>query len=217
MKSKVYKLITENLWLKVVSLALAAILWFFIVSKGRSVIVLDAPIEFKDVPVNLEVINAPRAVSLDIEGHERLLKRLKREDVRVVIDLSNFKNGKTFYTLHADNIKLPSTLTIAKISPQTIKFMIEKIAKKWVPVKPVIVGLPMEGYSIRKVEVFPRFVEIKGPQSIIAKTYAVKTEPIDVTEISDNLQYRAYLDISTKNISVDNPEIEVNVTVKKGR
>lgn len=217
MKSKTYKLISANLWLKLASLMLAVILWFFVVSKGRTVIVIDVPIEFKNIPANLEVVNAPRTVSLDIEGHERLLKRLKQEDVRIVIDLGSFKNGKTFYTLHTDNIKLPNTLAVAKISPQTIKFMLEKRGKKWVPVKPIIIGSPAKGYSVKKVEVFPRVVEIKGPENIIAKTYAVKTEPIDVTEISGNLQYRAYLDVSTKNISVDNPEIEVKVTVKKGR
>jgi len=217
MKSKTYKLITSNLWLKLVSLMLAVILWFFVVSKGRSVIVIDAPIEFKNIPANLEVVNAPRIVSLDIEGHEKLLKQLRQEDIRIIIDLSDFKKGKTFYTLHADNIKLPNTLTVAKISPQTIKFMLEKRRKKWVTVKPIIVGSPAEGYSVKKVEVFPRVVEIKGPENIIVKTYAVKTEPIDITEISDNLRYRAYLDVSTKNITVENPEIEVNITVKKGR
>jgi len=217
MKSKIYKLITTNIWLKLISLMLAVILWFFVVSKGRAVIVLDIPIEFRNVPVNLEVADTPGAISVSIEGHERLLKRLKQEDIRIVIDLSNFKKGKTLYTLHADDIKLPNTLTVTKISPQTIKFTLEKMGKKWVPVKPIIVGSPAEGYSVKKVEVFPRVVEIKGPENIIAKIYAVKTEPIDVTEISDNLQYRAYLNISTKNVTVDNPEIEVNVIVKKGR
>lgn len=206
---------TTNPWLKIASLVLAIVLWSFVVSKGRSVIVMDVPIGFKNIPSNLEVIDAPKTVSIEIEGQESLLKKLRQEDISVTIDLSNFKKGKAFFPLNTDNIKLPNTLTVTRISPQAIKFLIEEKVKKRVPVRPVIIGSPAQGYFIKAIEVIPKIIEIKGPESVVAKVYAVKTEPIDVTEITSNLQYHAYIDVSRKNLSVDNPEVEVNIIVKR--
>jgi len=216
MKSRVNKFITTNPWLKLASLILAVALWFFVVSKGSSVIVMDVPIGFKNIPGNLEVVDVPKAITISVEGQERLLKNLRQEDVNVVIDLGNVKEGKAFFPLTDDNIALPKTLTITRISPQGVKLLIEEKMKKHVPVRPIIVGSPAEGFLIRGIEVVPKKVEIEGPKSIITKVHSVKTEAIDITGITGDLQYSAPLNLNNKeNIRVDVPEIEVNVTVQK--
>ena len=125
MKSRFYKLITRNLWLKVTSLVLAVMLWFFVVSKGRSVVVMDVSIGFKDIPANLEVVDSPKTIGVTIEGQERLLKKLRQDDIIAIIDLSNVKKGKTFLSVAPDNITVPRTLTVNEISPQTINLMFE--------------------------------------------------------------------------------------------
>ncbi|MBI4697508.1 MAG: hypothetical protein HY758_00950 [Nitrospirae bacterium] len=198
------------------SLALAIVLWLFVVSKGRSVIGMDVPIGFKNVPPNLEIVEAPKTVSIDIEGQERILKKLRQDDVRVLLDLGSVKKGKSVLPLTSANIALPNTLTVIDISPQTAKLMIEEKIQKRVPVKPVIIGSPARGFSIKSVEVEPKTIEIKGPESAIAKIFAIKTEAVDITEITGNVQYRSYIDLSARNVNIDNPEVVVYITLKKG-
>ena len=218
MKSRFYKLITRNLWLKVTSLVLAVMLWFFVVSKGLSVVVIDVPIGFKDIPANLEVVDSPKTIGVTIEGQERLLKKLRQEDIRAIIDLSNVKKGKTFLSVAPDNITVPRTLTVNEISPQTINLMIEEKATKHVQVKPIIIGSPLQGFLIKGIEVEPRMIEIKGPESAIEKVYFIRTEPIDITGITSTLQYRAYLNLNNKNnVRVDIPEVDVKITIEKVR
>ena len=218
MKSRFYKLITRNLWLKVTSLVLAVMLWFFVVSKGRSVVVMDVPIGFKDIPANLEVVDSPKTIGVTIEGQERLLKKLRQEDIRAIIDLSNVKKGKTFLSVAPDNITVPRTLTVNEISPQTINLMIEEKVTKHVQVKPIIIGSPLQGFLIKGIEVEPKMIEIKGPESAIEKVYFIKTEPIDITGITSTLQYRAYLNLNNKNnVRVDIPEVDVKITIEKVR
>jgi len=218
MKSKFYKLITRNSWLKITSLVLAVMLWFFVVSKGRSVIVMDVPIGFKDIPANLEVVDSPKTIGVTIEGQERLLKKLRPEDVRAIINLSNIKKGRTFIPVMPENITLPRTLTINEISPQTIKLQIDEEITKHVPVKPIIIGSPLQGFFVKGIEATPRMIEIKGPESAIGKVYFIRTEAIDITGITSALQYRAYLNLNGKNnIMVDIPEVDVKVTVEKVR
>lgn len=215
MKSRFNKFFTTNPGLKLASLVLAAVLWFFVVSQGRSVIVMDVPIRLRNIPANLEAVDVPKTINISIEGQERLLKKLRQEDIDVIIDLSYVKKGITFFPLNKDNIALPNLLTVTDISPQAIKLLIEEKVKKRVPVKTIIVGSPAQGFSIKGIEVVPKMIEIKGPESVIAKVYSVKTEPIDITGITSNLQYRAYVDVGKKNIKMDTPEVEVNIAVRK--
>ncbi len=214
-KGRFNKFITTNPWLKLASLILAVILWFFVVSKGRSVIVMDVPIELKNIPAKLEVVDGPKTVNISIEGQERLLKKLREEDISVIIDLGNVKKGKTFFSLSADNIALPKLLTVNKISPQTIKLMVDKKVKKDVPVRPIIVGSPAVGFLVEGIEVVPKMIQVEGPESIVAKVYTVKTESIDITGVTSSLHYSAYLDVSKENIRVDVSEVEVNIAVRK--
>lgn len=214
-RSRLNKFITTNTWLKLASLVLAIVLWFFVVSKGRSVIIVDVPIGFKNIPANVEIVDGPKTISISIEGQERLLKKLREKDISVIIDLGKVKKGKALFSLSADDIALPKSLTVTKISPQTIKLMVDEKVKKDVPVRPIIVGSPADGFLVEGIEIAPKMVKIEGPESIVAKVYTVKTEPIDITGITNSLQYRAYLDVSKENIRADISEVEVNIAIGK--
>ncbi len=60
--------ITENLWLKLASIFLAVILWFFVMSSGRSVIIKEVPVQYINMPQSLEMVDMARNVSVVIEG-----------------------------------------------------------------------------------------------------------------------------------------------------
>jgi len=214
-KGKFNKFITTNPWLKLASFILAVVLWFFVVSKGRSVIIMDVPIVLKNIPAKLEVVDKPKTISISIEGQERLLEKLRREDISVFIDLRNVKKGKKFFPLTADNVALPNTLTVKEISPQNVKLLIEERVKKRVPVRPIIVGSPAKGFLVEDVTVVPEMVEIMGPESLVAKVYTLKTEPIDITGITSSLQYSAHLNIIKENLRVDTHEVEVKIDISK--
>ncbi|MBI5674400.1 MAG: hypothetical protein HZC48_01065 [Nitrospirae bacterium] len=208
--------ITENLWLKLASIFLAVVLWFFVMSSGRSVIIKEVPVQYINMPQSLEIVEMAKNVSVVIEGQKRLLSGLNQDDISVVVDLENMKAGKNIYSLSRKNIKMPKRLLITSISPQTVNLTLEERLKKEVSVKPVIVGSPEEGFAVEKIKIAPERVLIEGPQSLIRKTYVLKTEPIDISGIYENLQHSASLDI-TPNIKTGIREIKVDITVRKKR
>ncbi|MBI5050829.1 MAG: YbbR-like domain-containing protein [Nitrospirae bacterium] len=215
MRSKLRDLITTNLWLKAVSLCLAIALWFFVVSKGRSNIIIDAPVEFKNIPAKMELVDVTKTVGINIEGQERLLKNLRQDNISVVIDLENARGGEIYFPLSNNNVKLPKSLIVTKFSPQRIKFILEEKLKKIVRVNPIIIGSPAGDFILRRTEVTPTMIEIEGPASSVKKVYTVKTEPIDITGISEDSQYSASLDITRKNVRSDVSEVKVNISVRR--
>lgn len=206
---------TTNIELKLASLILAIALWFFVIMIGRSEITIDIPIIFTNIPEKLEVVDSPQKVSVTIEGQERIVKQLKQSEINAVIDLNESKAGRAFFTLSRDNIKLPQPLVITNIDPETVSLMIETRLKKVVSVKPYVVGLPERGFAIIEIGVNPEKITVEGPNSIVKKIRTIKTEPIDISGINNNLKYKATLDIANSNIRTNINKVEVTISVRK--
>jgi len=207
--------LTKNIWLKLTSFILAIALWFFVVLSGRSGIFIDIPIMYINVPHEFEVVDFPKTVSVNIEGQERLIKSLKQNEINAVIDLSNTKEGKSFYTITKENIKFPKTLEVTSIEPQTIGITIEKQLRKTVTVQPVVVGVPERGFVIVEINVAPGTVMIEGPRSIISQINNIKTEPIDITGLHHSLQYKVRLSMLNTSVKTNEQKVDVNIIVNR--
>ncbi|UCH82427.1 MAG: YbbR-like domain-containing protein [Nitrospiraceae bacterium] len=206
---------TSNIWLKLASLIMAIILWFFVILSGRSERTIDIPVNFVNLPPKLEVVDSPQTVRITIEGRESILKDLKAGSVHALIDLSEVKTGKSFITITRDNIELTKMLAIKNIDPETVSLMIEDQLSKQVNVIPDIVGTPEKGYAIVEVISSPKSIIIEGPKSLVRKIRRVKTEPIDINDINADLTYRANLVLANGNIRKSLNKVEVNISVKK--
>jgi YbbR domain-containing protein len=117
---------STNIWLKLMSLAVAIALWFFVIISSQTQTVVEVPIKFINMPEGLEVIVAPDTVSVGIEGYKRVVERLKKEDISVVLDMSEAKRGRNIFPLSENNVNLPHSLEVKSIFPQTISLMLQE-------------------------------------------------------------------------------------------
>src|SRR3990172_1352110 len=100
------KLFTENLGLKISAVLISVFLWFFVTSRGQSEISFEVPLEFKNIPADIGIVNTSvKTVSVTVRGHERPMKNLKASDVRVYVDLSKAKKGEEVFYVNKENIK----------------------------------------------------------------------------------------------------------------
>ncbi len=86
MKTGLKKGLLNNMVLKVLSVGLALSLWLYVTYQGQSEMVVDASLEFKNVPKGMELVKqSVRQASLNIRGHEKILRGLRPADGRVVV------------------------------------------------------------------------------------------------------------------------------------
>ncbi|MBL7031778.1 MAG: YbbR-like domain-containing protein [Nitrospira sp.] len=207
--------ITKNIWWKLASLILATALWTFVILSGRTEITMDVPVVYTGLKPQLDMMDSPKKVNVSIEGQKSLLKNIRRHEIRAVIDLSETKSGRSFFTLTKENFELPKTLLLTNIDPETISVMIESEMRKNIPVKPVIVGRPEKGFTIFEIRVVPENIVVEGPESLVRKIYSARTEPIDINGLNTDLQYKANLDLENATIRKKVNKVEVNIYVKK--
>lgn len=210
------KRIFNNIGLKIISFAIALTFWIFVTYRGQSEIVIDVPIEFKNIPKGMEILRQSiKEVSLNISGPDRLLRVMRSSDVRVIVDLSNAKKGESIFYIDRDNVKVPNTVKVQRIEPTNIKVILDESVKKTVPVKAFIVGEPERGFRIIEIKTVPPSVTIEGAKTEVNRITFLRTEPVDVSGIDGDLNQNVRINMTGRNIRSDISEITVNIKVKK--
>lgn len=210
------KLITENLTFKLISIALAIFLWFFVTFRGQTETSIEVPLEFKNIPPEMEVLKqSVKKVTVGISARERILKELSKNDVRVVMDLSNVKLGENTTPITKSSVKLPRGIDILRIEPSQLKIYMDKKSTKIVPVKVQVSGNPAKGYKIVSVISEPSNIKIEGAQKEIDKIKAIKTEPVNVEGINKDLKIELKIDPEGKIFRMDKDVVMVNLIVKR--
>jgi YbbR domain-containing protein len=208
------KFFTENLGLKISAVLISLFLWFFITSKGQSEMTVNTPLEFKNIPVNMGIVEtSTKSISLTIRGHERPMMSLKPSDVRVYVDLSKAKKGEDVYFVNKDDIKLPFALTVRNITPSTVKVRLDETIAKAVPVRPVLIGQPRKGFIVSAVSAEPKNITVRGLKSDVAKIRSLKTEPLDITDATKSLSQELDIDTAGANITADIDVVSVNISI----
>lgn len=212
------KLLFENLSLKTSAVVLALILWIFVSSKGQTELSMNVPLEYMNIPPGLETArHVVRSANIVVRAHESLLKNIRREDIRVNVDVSKAKKGEGTFYIKNDDIKLPYTATVISIDPQSLKIVFEETTSKKVKINPVITGAPERDYYVKSIESMPKDIVIEGAQSEVRKVGLIKTEPIDITEFTKDFQQKVDLDLSGINIRTKVEGVDVHIKIGRKR
>ena len=212
------KLVFENFGLKITAILLSILLWLFASSRGLSEIALDVPLEFKDIPPGLELMNhSIKVVGVNIKGQERIIRTIRSSDIRAFVDLSKAKKGESIYSINKNNIKLPPGVTATNITPSYVKVSIEESVTKTVEVRPIIVGIPGSGFYIKLISVFPERVIIDGARSRVNVVDTIKTEPLDITGIRETVSRDLELDTTGTNIRTRTKDVTVKIVIARGK
>jgi len=212
------KLFFKNIGLKITAILLSVLLWIFATSRGLSEIALDIPLEFKDIPPGLELMDHNiKVVSLNIKGQDRAIRNIRPSDISVFIDLSKAKEGEGNYFINKNNIKLPPAVTVTNITPSFVKVLLEGTITKSVRVIPIIVGTPEAGFYIKSISIVPENVIIEGARSKVNMFDRIKTEPLDITGFKETFSKNLDLDITGMNIRPKTKDVIVKVVIVRGR
>ncbi len=210
------KILFSNISIKILSVVLAISMWIFVTYKGMSEMAVDAPIGFKNVPKGLELLReSAKTATLNLRGHERLLKSLRPMDINVVIDLSNAKRGEATYYLDKNAVIVPGTVDILRVEPTSVRVVLDESMVKTLPVKASIIGAPEKGFRISSVDIKPSAVTVEGARTELAGMAVLRTEAVDVAGLDSDIRETVRLNINGRNIRTRTPEVTVSIAIKR--
>jgi YbbR domain-containing protein len=209
--------VLRNFALKLISLALAIALWVVVARDSPAEVAVEVPIEFQNFPENLEISSEhiPQA-QIRLHGPERLLRRLQAADVHPEIDLSGAKPGERTFVLTAEQVRKPYDLEVKQVVPGQIHLTFDTRLTRQVRVRPRVVGIFAEGYSIGRIEVAPPMITISGPRNRVEAVEGAITDPVDVSGTMERGSFVTHAYVTDPMVQVQDPTgIRVLVIMQK--
>jgi YbbR domain-containing protein len=211
--------LTENLPLKLVSLALAAGLWFVIAGESMSEIGLVVPLELRNFPRDLELTGeAVNAVEVRLRASPGIIHGLSTADVSAQVDLQGATEGERIIHLAAEAIRVPFGVRVVKIQPSILTLKLERTLSRVVPIHPRTVGRPAPGYEVAEIESAPAEVRVAGPRSRVDRIESAFTEavPLDGARTSVTMDRNIGLEDPLLRIQ-GSPQVRVTVSLREVR
>jgi YbbR domain-containing protein len=210
-------LFVHNFLLKLLSLAIAVGLWFFVNAAER-----DSEAEY---PIPVRLINQPTSlllvsprietVDLRVSGPPTLLDRIERADLTIDIDLARVRPGTTTFRLRPNSLALPRGVVPIRMTPSEITFEFAKVESKRVPVHLAVGGRPGD-LLITESKVTPEQVEISGPARVVRDIEVVKTEPLDLSDAAPGrIKRELSLALEGEFLTASSPTVHVDLLLEE--
>ncbi len=175
--------------MSLVAFGLALLLWIFVVSKNEYTMVLDLPIEARNLSVQkAHKEEVPPFASVRLRGTGRdlfksfLLKNFAR--FKLVLDLEGISqeyefNLNEYFEKYPRKVVLPLNYNVSFVEvvyPNRIKISLDEYRLKKVPILSNILIIPAPGYMlVGNPKINPHELEIAGPKEELALINHVET------------------------------------------
>ncbi|HBI22855.1 MAG: hypothetical protein A2Y48_08700 [Nitrospirae bacterium RIFCSPLOW2_12_42_9] len=213
-------LLLNNLFLKLISLFFAIILWFYItpvVSRDTLEMNYALPLQLKNIPDDMIVTGKVEDhINVRLKGRQSIIRDLDPDELNVSLNLSGAREGARYYTLDHDNLNVPGKVDVVSMNPRKIKIDIVRLMRKEVDVKANISGKPASGYRIKSVSVSPAKIILEGPESEIIKAPLMEDININVSGRRSSFSKEVKVKIPLRNLRIlGNDIVIIDVEVER--
>jgi YbbR domain-containing protein len=211
-------LLFQNLGWKLLSLAIALVIWALVATEPELATFANVRLEYKNLPEGLEISSEPvSSVMLELRGPSGALRGAGEAiHPAVVIDMSDAEAGERTFSIGDRNVKVVRGVRLVRAIPSEVRFQFEPRRMHTVPVQVRFVGEGQNGYVVSEFHVDPPEMDITGPRSRVARITSVIADPIDLSNKTGTSQF--HVNVFTDDSFVrflGTPEVVVTVTMKK--
>ena len=211
------KYVLKNLPLKLISLAVAVLLWWVVGRDPTIEIPMTVPLEFHHAPDNLEMNSEyPLQAQITMRGPERLLRQINASEVHAVIDLQGAAPGERTFDLTPKQIHVPRNVEVMQVAPAQFHISFDHSATRSVDVEPRIIGSLLSGYGITNVKADPSQIMIVGPEKRVDGVENALTDPVDATGVVGKATFTTHAYVNDPLVRVQKPG-PIHVTVTTGK
>lgn len=173
------KVLGNKIFIFIVSLILACVLWGYVVNvvnEEISVSINNIRVTFEGAQElketrSLQIIESQvGTVNLSFTGKRSDISKIKRDNIGVTVDLSSIRNSGEFSLAYSVN--LPDGLSEDQVSivrsPYYVRVIVVKMVSLEVPVAGELAGSVAENYIKGDFEFQPETIRVSGPDSVVA-------------------------------------------------
>ena len=188
---RLLRLLTQNAGWKLLSLAIAVVVWGMVANEAELSTFATVGVEYKNLPEELEISSDPvSTVKLELRGPSGELRDVDNSGNRpeVILDMSTVRSGERTFPIGDGNVKLMRGVRLVRAIPSEVRFTFERSLQKAVKVTPRF--RERSGYQVTSFSVIPDSVAISGPISHVSRTDWVPTDAVTVPAQAGTFEYQ---------------------------
>lgn len=185
-----WRTLSHNLWLKLLSLLLAILMWNYVITIDTSITRAKTITGLTGYVTGLTSLNANRLALLEdpaelltdiavtVEAPQTYYSRVSADNVQVTLDLSSVRTAGT------QEVPLRAATTFGRVTsivPETRTLTFEALDSRSVPINSVVSGDMRDDYWYNITRLNPSYLTVSGAGSVV-RNIASATVYMDVTD-----------------------------------
>lgn len=201
--------------LKLVAIAVAALLWFLVSGQQEAQRTMRIPLEYANLPQDLEIRGeTPMVADVRVRGSAAALGRVTPGELVAVLDLRSARPGRRLFHLGVKDVRSPFGLDVVQVAPSNVSITVEPSATRALAVLPDLEGEPAPGFRVGKVVTLPETVEVIGPASAVGSLTRVVTEPVSIAGATTRVRETVNAGVADPSVRLKAPQrITVDVEI----
>jgi uncharacterized protein (TIGR00159 family) len=176
-----------NLWPKLTTVLLVTMVWLIVTAKQGGILTVTAPVRFHGLPDSVALIrNTPEEVEVQLKVFSLLAPSPKQLDLVADLDLSKVKQGNNTVAIRPEDFKVPLGMLVTSVTPSTARVAVERKVRRTLKVQVKTSGVLAGRGRLRGIVTDPATVLVEGPEQAVLQLDGIRTETVDLTEISRN-------------------------------
>jgi YbbR domain-containing protein len=213
---KISRKLNSNIGFKILSVIIAAIIWYVI--QGDETLEITRRLDISFEPPQGLAIREGTTVSRDVtlRGPRVALSNFSNKPIQAFYKLPNGRRGTQKVRIDKDMILNWDKRIRVTVHDPYVSLFLDERASKSVPVKIALFGSPKAGLSILDVTSDPVEVTVTGLKSDVQKLNEINTEVIDINNLSESKSFPVPLSISSLSdfeFSVQQVVVHVNLSL----
>jgi YbbR domain-containing protein len=214
---RVKKFLRTNIRLKIMALGFSVALWFFIAGQKNSEVGFLVSLGFKGVPKDMVMTSTPPGeVEVRVLGPRLIINNLSPTQVKVELDLSGANVGPNTLKITKEDIELPLGVKVTRIRPDVFKLRMGRIVSAKLPVKPVVKGTPLKGFTVVEVSVVPEEVTVSGLDKDVSGLKSISTTSVNISGADSTRSFTTGFDLRAREFrSLSDDSVMVRIIIEK--
>jgi YbbR domain-containing protein len=216
------EIFVEDLSLKLLALAITLGLWYGVTGQRTPTTkrLSGVHLSFQQ-PNDMEIsYDATTQVDVTLTGAKREIDRLNARDLVATVDLTGYKPGARSIKLTSNTVKinLPEGVRVDDIDPNTVPLRLEPRIEREIEVEAKLEGKLPEGYELRRVNISPGKIRVRGPASHVNELQKALTEPITLDGRKESFtEQQVAVEILDQRVDVMDTLVNVSLEIGEQR
>lgn len=184
----VWEAITKNWQAKVVSLLVAAALWWFVYTQTNTERSFYIPIQYYNLSPQLTIVKTNDVMArVYIQGKKDRIASFETHQIRVFVDLSEAIVGWNTNEIQIALREMDPSLAVT-LEKTTTTLLIDMVQIMTVPIVPKLVDSVATGYEVETIELRPASTVVIGPTSKLSNLQYLESESISLKGLDKTLR-----------------------------